>query len=64
MEESLHARINQLSDTTTNLQLKNLGKLKAEYRTLIAQIETAIRKRNELGAGKIHARGFSIGGFT
>lgn len=64
MEESLHARINQLSDATTNLQLKNLGKLKAEYRTLISQIETAIRKRNELGAGKIHARGFSIGGFT
>ena len=64
MEESLHARINQLSDTTTNLQLKNLGKLKAEYRTLISQIETAIRKRNELWAGKIHTRGFSIGGFT
>lgn len=64
MEESLHARINQLSDTTTNLQLKNLGKLKAEYRTLISQIETAIRKRNELWAWKIHARGFSIGGFT
>ena len=60
LEEDVHRKFNQLSNDTTNLQIKNLGKLKNEYRSLIAQIETALAKQAQLRGG----RGFAIGGFT
>jgi len=60
LEEDVHKKFNQLSNDTTNLQIKNLGKLKNEYRNLIAQIETALAKQAQLRGG----RGFAIGGFT
>lgn len=60
LEEDVHRKFNQLSNDTTNLQIKNLGKLKNEYRNLIAQIETALAKQAQLRGG----RGFAIGGFT
>ena len=60
LEEDVHKKFNQLSNDTTNLQIKNLGKLKNEYRSLIAQIETALAKQAQLRGG----RGFAIGGFT
>ena len=60
LEEDVHKKFNQLSNDTTNLQIKNLGKLKNEYRSLIAQIETALAKQAQLRGG----RGFAIWGFT
>ena len=60
LEEDVHRKFNQLSNDTTNLQIKNLGKLKNEYRSLIAQIETALAKQAQLRGG----RGFAIWGFT
>lgn len=60
LEEDVHRKFNQLSNDTTNLQIKNLGKLKNEYRNLIAQIETALAKQAQLRGG----RGFAIWGFT
>ena len=60
LEEDVHRKFNQLSNDTTNLQIKNLGKLKNEYRSLIAQIETALAKQAQLRG----SRGFAIGGFT
>lgn len=60
LEEDVHRKFNQLSNDTTNLQIKNLGKLKNEYRSLIAQIETALAKQAQLRGG----RGFAVGGFT
>ena len=60
LEEDVHRKFNQLSNDATNLQIKNLGKLKNEYRNLIAQIETALTKQAQLRGG----RGFAIGGFT
>ncbi len=60
LEENVHRKFNQLSNDTTNLQIKNLGKLKNEYRSLIAQIETALAKQAQLRGG----RGFAIWGFT
>lgn len=56
LEEDVHKKFNQLSNDTTNLQIKNLGKLKNEYRNLIAQIETALAKQAQLRGG----RGFAI----
>ena len=56
LEEDVHRKFNQLSNDTTNLQIKNLGKLKNEYRSLIAQIETALAKQAQLRGG----RGFAI----
>lgn len=60
LEEDVHRKFNQLSNDTTNLQIKNLGKLKNEYRSLIAQIETVLAKQAQLRGG----RGFAIWGFT
>lgn len=60
LEEDVHRKFNQLSNDATNLQIKNLGKLKNEYRNLIAQIETALAKQAQLRGG----RGFAIWGFT
>lgn len=60
LEEDVHRKFNQLSNDATNLQIKNLGKLKNEYRSLIAQIETALAKQAQLRGG----RGFAIWGFT
>ncbi len=60
LEEDVHRKFNQLSNDTTNLQIKNLGKLKNEYRSLISQIETALAKQAQLRGG----RGFAIWGFT
>lgn len=60
LEEDVHRKFNQLSNDTTNLQIKNLGKLKNEYRSLITQIETALAKQAQLRGG----REFAIWGFT
>lgn len=60
LEEDMHRKFTQLSNDTANLQIKNIWKLKNEYKNLIAQIETALTKQAQLRGG----RGFAVGGFT
>ena len=53
-----------LSNTATEVQKANIGTLKGEYATLIAQIQTAINKQRELNNARSAVNGYASGGFT
>lgn len=53
-----------LSNTATEVQKANIGTLKGEYATLIAQIQTAINKQRELNNARSATNGYASGGFT
>lgn len=64
-QQEIAAATKNLSDATTLAQVANIGKVKAEYQSLIADIQSAINKQNELNSiGGSAKRGFSVGGYT
>ena len=59
MQQDVHDATVELSNSSTAIQEANIQKLKGEYATLIAQIQQAIYKQQQLNA--LRSRGFADG---
>lgn len=59
MQQDVHDATVELSNSSTAIQQANINTLKAEYATLIAQINQAIIRQQQLNA--LRSRGFADG---
>ena len=64
MQQEIADATIELSNLSTEVQQANIGKLKSEYATLIAQIDRAIERQRTLNALKGWGWWFAQGGYT
>jgi hypothetical protein len=64
LEQEIATAAINLSNQVTDVQMKNIAKLKLEYRELIASINSAIEAQRSLDSAKSGGVGFADGGYT